>query len=91
MAAFLTLGFLPSYLETDMKQGERYISNVWMDADHNPLRIKVTRVTKHSIYYRPDYGLHEDGSEWLGSPHYINNTPDSIERWIGPKWSPENV
>ena len=68
-----------------MKQGERYLSNIWMDADRKPLRLKITRVTKHSIYYRPDYGLHDDGSEWLGSPAYIDNSPEAIAKWIGPK------
>lgn len=35
-----------------------------------PLKCKVTKVAQGVVYYRPFYGVHEDGSEWLGAPSY---------------------
>ena len=35
-----------------------------------PLRCKITRIAQGVLYYRPHYGLHDDGTEWLGSATY---------------------
>ena len=56
-----------------MKRGEYYKSQVWLDPHHYydtavPLIVKITRVTTGTLYYRPYYGRHDDGTEWLGSP-----------------------
>jgi hypothetical protein len=32
----------------------------------------VTAVRLGAVYYRPDYGLHDDGTPWLGSPSYFS-------------------
>lgn len=32
---------------------------------------RVTKVAQGLVYYRPLYGKHDDGSDWLGSPAYI--------------------
>ena len=37
-----------------------------------PLLCKVTKIAGGSIYFRPFYGLHDDGSEWLGSSSYLS-------------------
>ena len=68
------------------KRGERYRSNVWLMPDYTQQTkaiVKITKVTKHAIFYRPDYGYHEDGTLWLGSVIYIKNTPEAIGRWLG--------
>jgi len=69
-----------------VKPGERYLSKRWLHYRTNqPLVMKITKVAAGSIYYRPDYGKHDDGSEWLGSPARIDATPEAIERWLGKK------
>lgn len=67
---------------TTLKRGDRYVSTVWLDQNHQPLLVKITKVTSSAIYYRPDYGTHDDGSEWLGSPALIDNTPEAIQKWL---------
>ena len=42
--------------------------------EHNsrdPLPCVITRVALGVVYYRPDYGLHDDGTPWLGSAAYM--------------------
>ena len=64
-----------------MKAGERYVSKVWISHEnHQPITVKITKVTSSAIYYRPDYGLHNDGTEWLGSCAWI--TPDQIAKYL---------
>ena len=41
-----------------------------------PLRCKVTAVRAGLVYYRPFYGTHEDGSDWLGSSWHV-----PLEKW----------
>ena len=66
------------------KAGQRYQSTRWLCwATNLPLIVKITKVSQGSIYYRPDYGLHDDGSEWLGAPARIDNTPEAIAKWLG--------
>jgi hypothetical protein len=54
------------------KRGEIYIHRHFMDERRTPLLCKVTRIAQGVAYYRPYYGVHEDGSEWLGSPYYVS-------------------
>lgn len=55
-----------------MKRGEYYLHRHYIDTNIDmPLRCKVTRIAQGVVYYRPHYGYHEDGSEWLGSPAYF--------------------
>lgn len=50
-----------------LKRGTIFEHRHWLDPQSNkPLRCKVTRVAMDTIYYRPHYGFHDDGSEWLG-------------------------
>jgi hypothetical protein len=61
------------YLEGEytmrLKTGNRYVSRVWLNpTDNSPLEMKVTRIAMGVVYYRPHYGLHDDGTEWLGAP-----------------------
>jgi hypothetical protein len=77
------------YMKTEtmtesVRAGERYESRVWLlPYTTQPAIMKVTRVTKHAIYYRVDYGKHDDGSEWLGSPAWFENTPEAKAKWLG--------
>jgi hypothetical protein len=55
-----------------MKVGQMFPSKIWLDPQTNqPLQIKITRIASGVVYYRPYYGLHDDGSEWLGSSAYF--------------------
>lgn len=66
-----------------VKVGQRYKSKVWLQPNtREAATMKITRVTKTAIYYRPDYGLHADGTEWLGSLATIDNTPEAINKWL---------
>lgn len=44
-------------------------------SNNEQLLCKVTRIAYGVVYYRPVYGQHEDGSEWLGAPTYISVWP----------------
>ena len=52
-----------------LKQGDIFTHRHWLDPDHSnaPLRCKVTKIARGMVYYRPYYGLHDDGTEWLGA------------------------
>jgi hypothetical protein len=66
-----------------VRPGQKFLSRVWLDPNTNkPATMKITKVEKGSIYYRPVYGTHDDGTEWLGSPARIDNTPDAIAKWL---------
>ena len=68
------------------KTGERYESTKWLNPETGgPLAVKITKIAGGTIYYRPDYGKHDDGSEWLGGPASIDNTAESVGRWLGRK------
>ena len=55
------------------KAGDFFEHTKWLSyLDNKPLKCKITKVLKDYIYYRPYYGLHEDGSEWLGSCSYFS-------------------
>ena len=51
-------------------KGAYFTHSRWLDPDHSnqPMRCKVTRVARGLVYYRPHYGWHDDGTEWLGNP-----------------------
>jgi hypothetical protein len=72
-------GFMPGRTkpigEQAMEKGDLFQHAHWLDSskmpEHVPLTCKVTKVERGMIYYRPYYGKHDDGSEWLGSPAYF--------------------
>ena len=44
----------------------------FLDPNTNePLQCKVTAVRGGNVYFRPFYGQHEDGSDWLGAPYFL--------------------
>lgn len=55
------------------ERGKIYLHRHYLDPDmsNKPLACKVTKIAQGVAYYRPYYGLHDDGSEWLGSPAYV--------------------
>lgn len=68
-----------------MRRGARYESRIWLSSDYTnrPAIMKITRIMHDRIYYRPDYGHHDDGTEWLGSAAWIPNTPQAIQKYLG--------
>jgi hypothetical protein len=56
-----------------MKTGTIFTHKHYLTPDYSGehLKCKVTKVSQGVVYYRPFYGMHDDGSEWLGSPCYI--------------------
>jgi hypothetical protein len=54
-----------------IKKGEIYTHRHYMDSERKPLQCKVTKIDRAVAYYRAYYGKHEDGSDWLGSPYYV--------------------
>lgn len=55
-----------------MKRGDIFTHRHWLNPETNqPLRCKITKVAGGTLYYRPHYGFHDDGSEWLGKPMYF--------------------
>lgn len=55
-------------------RGKFYLHRNYRDPDMSgkPLACKVTRIAQGVAYYRPYYGLHDDGTEWLGAPAYVS-------------------
>ena len=52
-----------------LKRGTWFESRHWLNpADKSPLVCRVTKISAGTLYYRPVYGLHDDGTLWLGSP-----------------------
>lgn len=55
-----------------LKPGLIFEHKHWLDSSTNaPLKCKVTRITRDRVYYRGYYGLHDDGSEWLGGGMWL--------------------
>lgn len=70
-----------------MKTGEYFEHRKWRDQmNDQPLRCKITRVAKGTVYYRPHYGWHDDGTEWLGSPIYFH--VDQAPRYVAKQTLP---
>ena len=63
-----------------MKRGETYISKIWMDHDRRPIPMRITKIVGKTIYYRPYYGKHDDGSDWLGSVAYF--PLEQASKWL---------
>jgi hypothetical protein len=64
--------------EMQLKKGDRFTHKHWLNsATNKPLECVVTKVARGCVYYRADYGQHDDGTPWLGSPAYfsIDQTP----------------
>lgn len=55
------------------KHGLHFTHKRFLEGDYSgkPLECKITKVTRSTVYFRPYYGIHEDGSEWLGNPWYV--------------------
>jgi hypothetical protein len=53
------------------KRGDILLHRHWITHDNAPLCCKITRIAQGVMYYRPYYGLHDDGTEWLGAPSYF--------------------
>ena len=57
-----------------VKRGEHFLHarvldvRSMADTEKRPQEYRITRVAAGWVYYRAYYGLHDDGSEWLGSP-----------------------
>jgi hypothetical protein len=49
-------------------------------SEHVPQTYVVTRVTRDWVYYRADYGLHDDGTPWLGKAECTER--DRFERML---------
>ena len=58
-----------------IKRGDIVKHRYYLDAEKLPekvaLKCKITAIRQGVIYYRPYYGLHDDGTEWLGSGSYF--------------------
>ena len=55
-----------------LKRGVCFIHKRWLDGSNNqPLKCQITRIARGLMYYRADYGLHDDGTPWLGAPYFI--------------------
>jgi hypothetical protein len=53
-------------------KGAYFFHSKFLDpANGQSLRCKVTRIAQGTVYYRPHYGWHEDGKEWLGACSYF--------------------
>ena len=56
----------------EMKRGTLFQHKHWLNpADGSPMVGVVTRVAQGVIYWRPHYGKHDDGTDWLGAPAYF--------------------
>lgn len=68
-----------------LRRGMRFESRVWLDPtympEHRPALCLVTAVRAGMVYYRPDYGLHDDGTPWLGSAACF--PVEQTARWVG--------
>lgn len=64
-----------------LKVGDRFEhKRVFDPITKRPIVGLVTRVAGGIVYYRPDFGFHDDGTPWLGSPHYF--PIDQQSRWV---------
>lgn len=72
-----------------LRRGSYFLSRVWLDPDYSgqPLRCKVTAIRQGTVYYRPHYGWHDDGSEWLGSTARF--PLDEADRWVSGPCNPK--
>ena len=78
LAAALTQDASRRYSERQnapIKRGTRFLHAHFFDPSSMPngapLICVVTAVRSGTVYYRPDYGKHDDGTPWLGSPSYF--------------------
>jgi hypothetical protein len=69
-----------------MKRGEYFEHRYWLRPDMSGAKLicKITKLTSYGIYYRPHYGWHDDGSEWLGRSAYFRRDRIEISRYMGP-------
>lgn len=59
---------------TDLAKGDIFTHKHWLNSMApfgGALQCRVTKIARGVVYYRPIYGLHDDGTEWLGSPAYF--------------------
>lgn len=71
----------------NLKRGSTFLHRFWLDVSkapaREPLRCRVTKVSGGSVYWRADYGKHDDGTEWLGSP--MRFQLDDASRYVRPE------
>ena len=54
------------------RRGTMFYHRHYRDPVHGgPLRCVVTAIRGGVLYYRPDYGTHDDGTPWRGAPAYF--------------------
>ena len=66
-----------------IRRGELYRSKVWLNPDRmtEHLPMLITKVSGSTIYYRPVYGRHDDGSLWTGSCAKFRRT--DVAKYLG--------
>jgi hypothetical protein len=53
-------------------KGDHFIHKHWLNpATMTPMECVVTKIAQGVIYWRPYYGKHDDGEDWLGAPAYF--------------------
>jgi hypothetical protein len=63
-------------------RGQCFTHKHWLNPETmKPLRCVVTAIRQGVTYYRPKYGVHDDGSPWLGAPAYFptNDWPKYVD------------
>lgn len=66
-----------------IKKGERYESTCWLAGNGEKLIHLITRVANGTVYYKADYGHHDDGTLWLGSTSHFPLS--QADKWLGRK------
>lgn len=70
----------------NLKRGSHFLHRFWLDPSkmpgHAPILCRVTRIAGGSVYYRPVYEPHDDGSEHLGSAMHFPLT--NAGAYVGP-------
>lgn len=65
----------------NLKRHQIVTSKVWLDENNQPLKLKIMRLTKGLVYYRPFYGWASNGiNHKLGEPCVIDRA--DVDKWI---------
>ncbi len=58
-----------------MKKGETFQHKHFLNPNTNqPIVCKITAIRAGLVYFRPLYGVHEDGTDWLGASSFLTTT-----------------